>query len=218
VPAAGCVSYGNTASYTTGTTGTTGSASQSVSVCGPHKSGARTIGFWSNKNGQSIITGQAKSGPCGSAAWLRTFAPFQDLGVGATCSQVAAYVAGVIKAASAAGSSMNPMLKAQMLATALDVYFSDPTLGGNKLAAPAPIGDFAVDLTAICTDIGTCGSFIDTSVAFGGVSSATVATLLSAAAAQSNAGGTVWYGNSKPLQEKAKDTFDAINNEVAFSA
>jgi hypothetical protein len=110
------------------------------------------------------------------------------------------------------------MLKAQMLATALDVYFSDPALGGNKLAAPAPIGAFPVDLTAICTDIGACGSFIDASAAFGGVPSATVATLLTAAAAQSNAGGGLWYGNSKPLQEKAKDTFDAINNEVAFSA
>src|SRR5437899_2906246 len=32
------------------------------------------------------------------------------------------------------------MLKAQMLATALDVYFSDPALGANKIDVPAPIG------------------------------------------------------------------------------
>jgi hypothetical protein len=45
---------------------------------------------------------------------------------------------------------MNPMLKAQMLAPALDVYFSNPGLGGNKINAPAPIGGLAIDLTNVC--------------------------------------------------------------------
>jgi hypothetical protein len=53
---------------------------------------------------------------------------------------VATYVTNVIKAANAGGTSMNPMLKAQMLATSLDVYFRDPALGGNKISVPAPIG------------------------------------------------------------------------------
>ncbi len=52
---------------------------------------------------------------------------------------------------------MNAMLKAQMLATALDVYFSDPALGGNKIGAPAPIGGFAIDLTMICRMIDSSG-------------------------------------------------------------
>ena len=46
---------------------------------------------------------------------------------------MATYVTNVIKAANASGAAMNAMLKAQMLATALDVYFSDPALGGNKI-------------------------------------------------------------------------------------
>jgi hypothetical protein len=36
-----------------------------------------------------------------------------------------------------------------MLATALDVYVSDPALGGNKINAPAPIGGVRIDLTQI---------------------------------------------------------------------
>lgn len=48
---------------------------------------------------------------------------------------------------------MNAMLKAQMLATALDVYFSDAALGGNKINAPAPIRGVSIDLTMICSMI-----------------------------------------------------------------
>jgi hypothetical protein len=45
----------------------------------------------------------------------------------------------------------------------------------------------------------------------------TVNALLAYAASQSNLGGTVWYGQVKATQELAKDTFDAINNGVAFA-
>src|SRR5206468_12621024 len=65
-------------------------------------------------------------------AFLRGYAPFQDLSATANCTAVASYVTTIIKAANASGATMNAMLKAQMLATALDVYFSDPALGGVK--------------------------------------------------------------------------------------
>jgi len=45
--------------------------------------------------------------------------------------------------------------------------------------------------------------------------SGTVSFLLSYAASQSNAGGTVWYAQNKAIQGLAKNTFDAINNQVA---
>lgn len=118
---------------------------------------------------------------------------------------------------------MNPMLKAQMLATALNVYFSDPALGGNKINAPAPIGGVAIDLTMICkmrdnSGGGTCGgSYQNASSAFGGSTSLTISQILAYAAGQSNVGGTLWYANNKTMQELAKNTFDAINNQVAFS-
>ena len=37
------------------------------------------------------------------------------------------------------------------------------------------------------------------------------------AASQSNVGGSTWYGNVKATQQLAKDAFDSINNQVAFS-
>jgi len=221
-----CVSYTNTATFTTNTTGKTGSASKTVTVCRvPAVTGALTIGFWQNKNGQGIITsGAATGGICNSGTWLRQFAPYQDLSATATCAQVAAYATNVIKAANASGSSMNPMLKAQMLATSLDVYFSDPALGGNKIGASAPLGGIAIDLTLVYKMIdgsggtGTCsGSYESSSAAFGGATHLTVLQMIAYAASQSNPGGVTWYGNVKATQQLAKDAFDAINNQVAFA-
>jgi len=218
VPAFDCLSFDNIATVTTADTQTSNSAKQTVKVCGPVRTAALTIGFWQNKNGQAIITGGASSGGvCKSGTWLRQYAPFQDLSSTATCSQVASYVFSVIKAANASGSSMNAMLKAQMLATALDVYFSDPALGGNKIGAPAPIGGVAIDLTQICTNISTCSTFINASGAFGGATSLTISQVLAYSAGQSNVGGAMWYANVKVIQEQAKDVFDAINNQVAFA-
>jgi hypothetical protein len=221
VPTWNCVNYANTAAiFETGQ-----HADQTVRVCGPAKTGALTMGFWQNKNGQGIITtGTSVAGVCKSGTWLRGYAPFQDLSATATCAQVGTYVTNVIKAASAAGTSMNPMLKAQMLATSLDVYFSDAALGGNRISAPAPIGAVSIDLTKICKMIdgsggGTCaGSFENVSSGFGGAASLTVNQMLTYAANQSNAGGSAWYGQVKATQGLAKDAFDAINNQVAFSA
>jgi hypothetical protein len=93
----------------------------------PANSGAKTMGFWQNRNGQGIITGQAASGVCPSATWLRQYAPFQDLSASANCAAVATYVYNLIKGSTSncGGATCNAMLKAQMLATALDVYFSN---------------------------------------------------------------------------------------------
>ena len=232
VPANGCTDYPNLAKFTSvgenvdnPNNPQNGSAGQAVTVCGPVKSGGLTIGYWQNKNGQGIITGgAATAGVCNSGSWLRQYAPFQDLSATATCTQVGTYVTGVIKAANASGSSMNAMLKAQMLATALDVYFSNAALGGNKIAAPSPIGAMAVDLTKICKmidgtgGIATCsGTYQNVSSAFGGATSLTVSQILAYAAGQSNGGGSSWYGNVKATQELAKNTFDAINNQVVFA-
>jgi hypothetical protein len=194
-------------------------------VSGPVKTGALTIGFWQNKNGQALITGGASAnGICNSGTWLRQYAPYQDLSTTATCSQVATYVTNIIKAANASGSSMNAMLKAQMLATSLDVYFSDPALGGNKIAAPVPIGGVSIDLIKVCTMIdsssgtATCSrTYQNANSAFGGAASLTIAQMLVYSASQSNVGGSLWYGQVKATQQLAKDAFDAINNQVAFA-
>jgi hypothetical protein len=221
VPTSNCINYTNTATIVE--TGRT--ASKTIEVCNAAKTAAVDSGFWQNKNGQTNITnGASTSGVCNSGTWLRQYAPFQDLQATATCSQVTSYVANIMKAAKASGPSMNPMLKAKMLAAALDVYFSDPALGGDKMNAPAPIGGIKLDLTMICKMIdntngtATCsGTFENVSSAFGGATSLTVSQMVSYAASQANVGGSMWYGNVKATQGLAKDAFAAINNQVAFS-
>jgi hypothetical protein len=163
--------------------------------------GALTIGFWQNKNGQAIIAGANQAQ---LLSFLKSYAPFAD-----ASAPLTTYATTIIKAASASGTSMNPMLKAQMLATAFNVYFSSAVLGGNKINARAPVGGVTIDLTRI-PPIG------NTSAAFGGATRLTVSQILAYAAGKSNAGGSMWYGNVKTTQELAKDVFDAINNEWAI--
>src|SRR5205807_9921621 len=136
-------------------------------------------------NGQGIITGGASTaGVCNSTGFLRMFNPFQDLPATATCAGVGTYVTNIIKSANASGAAMNAMLKGQMLATSLDVYFSDPTLGGNKINAPTPLGVVKIDLTQVCAMIdgsggGVCtGVYQNASSAFGSATSMTVLNML----------------------------------------
>jgi hypothetical protein len=223
IPAHDCVTYNNTATFTTDDSGATGSASQSVQACRvAPRTGALTMGFWQNKNGQAIIQAANQAA---LSAWLKTYHPFSD----APSTNVAGWVSNVIKAATctSSGKTCNSMLKAQMLATALDVYFSSPSLGGNRINAPAPIGGIAIDLTNICKmidgtgGVATCsGSYYSVSGAFGGASSLTVLQML---AYQNTAdpavdAGANWYGQVKATQVMAKDAFDAINNQVALQA
>jgi hypothetical protein len=120
-----------------------------------------------------------------------------------------------------------------MLATALDVYFSDPALGGNKIGAYSglgtaqkPVGGFVIDLTKICKMIDGSGgtascssSFYDVSGAFGGAKSMSVSQMLAYQNTSDPAAdaGAYWYGQVKATQVMAKDAFDSINNQVAFA-
>ena len=197
----------------------------------PLRTGARTKGFWRNGNGQSVITSSCNpSGKQSLYSFLTQYNPFKDL-TSSNCNDIAAYVTRIVDAANSSGPAMNAMLKAQMLATALDVYFSDPAKGWTssvgKFIPSTTIGGIAIDLQHVCKmpgDTGVCsGSFSDAGAcAFGGADSMTVSQLLSYASGQaapassSNPLASPWYGQVKSTQECAKDTFDAINNEDAF--
>jgi len=89
-----------------------------------------------SKLGVSSSRGPPTGGVCNSGTWLRHYAPFQDLSAIASCSTVATYGYNIIKTATASGPSMNAMLKAQMLATALDVYSAIPRSGETRSALP----------------------------------------------------------------------------------
>ena len=192
-----CSTYNNTAVINE----TGASASKSVNACNT-ATGGLTMGFWQNRNGQAVIKAASQAA---LKAYLTQYAPFQNIGT----QVIATYVTNVIKAANASGASMNAMLKAQMLATALDVFTSTKGLGG-----------VSIDLTMVNKAIGSL-NYENVSSSFGGANSLTVSQMLAYAASQSNVGGTIWYGqvkNGPNSQELAKDAFDAINNEVAWIA
>ncbi len=220
-----CSSYSNTATFETNATHATGSASKTVKVCGPAKTGARNMAYWKNSDGQWVISGGSSTGgACNVTSWLRQLSPYQDLGAGASCSSVAGYVSATVKAAATSGAASSARLKGQMLATALDVFYSSPALGGNKLMTRKPVGGFTMDLSTVCvmTELSTgaakfSGSYADASGAFGGASR-TVSQMLSDAAAASNSGGGSWYDGDQALTQKARTAFAALNNKAAFRA
>jgi hypothetical protein len=221
-----CSSYTNTATFTTNTTHTTGSASRTVKVCGAAKTGAHHMAYWKNSAGQGIIKSSPQTGGvCNVTGWLRQYAPFQGLATNASCATAAAYVSSTEKAGSAAAATNNARLTGQSLATALNVYYSSPLLGGNMLNAKKPVGNAVIYLLKVCqmtdltTGAGTCsGNYVDASPAFGGAASLSVSQLLTYVTGQSNAGGSLWYGGNSPLQLLAKHTLAAINNQKAFRA
>jgi hypothetical protein len=164
IPANGCLSYDNTAKFTTTDNGVTGSAGQTVTVCGPAKTGALTIGFWKTTNGQSLIGTycQASGGTTALGSYLATLGaedqgPFKDAGSVTTCANLKTYVYNILNGATA--TDMNKMLKAQMLGTALDVWFSGPGWTSTKIGSAKPpsnflshnsLGNFKMDTTAVC--------------------------------------------------------------------
>jgi hypothetical protein len=234
---AGCKNYTNTA-----TESTDGEfSSVVVTVCGPLNTSALTIGFWKNTNGQALIgTYCAPASPKPSlAAYLSSLSPFADA-AGKNCSQLQTYVTSILKGATA--TNMNVMLRAQMLSTALDVYFSDPTMGytttsksGKKppstFLTHGALGGVSIDTTAICpmvdnstTGTATCKNNTPSTDGFASLAfpaaCMTVQGILTYESGNPPFNGSttspVWYGGSKTLEEIAKNTYDQINNQDAF--
>ena len=243
----GCHTYPNVATYTTNTTGTTGSSNASVTLCGPAHTGALTQGFWKGPNGTNLITNYcAPSGGTSLATYLSTLGggaatgPFAAA-AGKTCSQLVTYF-GTIFGQSA--TDMNKMLKLQMLATSLDVYFSSlgysttpKTVAGKTIKPPSNflpnggIGTFTMDLTAICpmvdnttTGTATCAGLLPSTNGYASGafpwSSRTVSGILTFAASAPSAGAftdPTWYYTNRTKQEILKNVFDQINNNLAFA-
>ena len=215
VPSDQCVDYYNTAKFTTNDTYTKGSASKTVTVCGA--TGGLTMGFWSNSNGQGLIKTYS------SAAlrdYLRTFNAFKDLSSSANGSQVASYVANIIAAAKCSDSDQtcNSMLRAQMLATALSVFYTGPGYTSSQSGGTKPPSNFMgnISLGGIKIDITPYSSV------FGGATALTVQQALAyqniVTTGPAATPWTIWYGQIKAQQVLAKNLFDAINNRKVFVA
>ena len=238
----GCVSYDNTATFTTNDTEATGSDSETVTVCGPARTGALTIGFWKTTNGQGLIKTYCQNPAL--ANYLKGLGggsgPFSNAPT-TSCNDLANYVSGILTSASA--TDMNKMLKAQMLGSALDVWFSGPGWTSTKIGGVKPpsnflshnnLGSFNMDTTAVCpmvdsTSTGTATCLNSTpstdAVASGAVPSSPMsmqAILDFAATTPSPFNGStsasVWYGGNRTKQEILKNIFDQFNNQLAFGS
>jgi hypothetical protein len=243
VPANDCQSYPNTATFTTDDTGATGSASQTVTVCGPAKTGALTIGFWKTTNGQNLVKTYCNNGSNNLGTYLAGLGagsgPFSNAPT--SCSSLATYVYNILNGASA--TDMNKMLKAQMLGTALDVWFSGPGWTSTKTGGVKPpsnflshnsLGSFNMDTTAVCpmvdnlsTGTATCKNNTPSTdaVAGGAVPSSPMAMqaiLDYAATTPSPFNGSTssgnWYAGSRTKQEILKNIYDQFNNQLAFGS
>jgi len=243
VPANDCKSYSNTATFTGAgvTSGLKGSDSTTVTVCGPAKTGALTIGFWKTTNGQNLIKTYCNNGGNNLGTYLAGLGggagPFSNAPT--TCSSLATYVQGILSGASA--TNMNNMLKAQMLGTALDVWFSGPGWTNVKIGSVKPpsnflshnsLGTFSMDTTAICPMVdnttagtATCKNNTPSTNAFttGALPAAcmTIQAILDYEATapspfNGSTSSSVWYAGNRTLEEVAKNTFDQFNNQDAF--
>jgi hypothetical protein len=240
----GCLQYNNTATFTaTDDPNTTGSAGQTVTVCGPAKTGALTIGFWKTTNGQGLVKTYCNDSSPNLGTYLDNLGagqgPFGNAPTG--CSALASYVYNILNGASA--TNMNNMLQAQMLGTALDVWFSGPGWTSTKIGSVKPpstflthnnLGSFNMDTTAICpmvdglsTGTATCQNNTPSTdaVAAGAVptSPMSMQSLLDFAATTPSpfihsTSASVWYGGNRTLEEVLKNIFDQFNNQMAFGS
>jgi hypothetical protein len=242
VPANGCQSYDNTATFITNDTGATRSAGQTVTVCGPARTGALTIGFWKTTNGQSLVKTYCQNPAL--ANYLKGLGggagPFSNADT-TSCNALATYVYNILNGASA--TNMNKMLKAQMLGTALDVWFSGPGWTSTKIAGVKPpsaflshnnLGTFKMDTTAICPMVdnlnaGTanCKNGLPSTdaVAAGAlpVSPMAMQAILDFAATtpspfNGSTSSSEWYAGNRTKQEILKNVFDQFNNRLAFGS
>jgi hypothetical protein len=194
-PAEGCTVQNNTARIVQ----TNQTASAAVTTCGL---GAHTMGFWQNKNGQGLIDG-ANQAALGD--WLRQFNAFSD----APSSNIGNYVTKIIKEATCNGPTCNKMLRGQMVATALSVYFSDAGLGGNGLGTSIPIGSAVISLLV---PENVSGAFANA----GSMSIMDMLLYQNVADPAADAGAN-WYDQVKAIQVLAKSAFDNINNGRVMS-
>jgi len=242
VPQFDCQSYDNTATFTTNDTGAQGTASQTVTVCRPARTGALTIGFWKTTNGQNLIKTYCQN-PA-RANYLKGLGggsgPFSNAPT-TSCNDLASYVLTILNRATA--TDMNIMLKAQMLGTALDVWFSGPGWTSTSIGGVKPpsnflshnnLGTFKMDTTAVCPEVGTLNTGTATcqnntpstdAVAAGAVPSSPMsmqAILDFAATTPSPFNGStsssIWYGGDRTKEEILKNIFDQFNNQLAFGS
>jgi hypothetical protein len=188
VPASLCVSYDNGATFTTNDTGATRSDSKSVMVCG-RINGGHTIGFWTNKNGETAFNACPMVNDQTTLGYLVSLNLISKDGKAAFNPTSYTQYKNWLNGSDAV--NMSYMLAVQMSATALNVRCG---VGGIKMAGDA---------------------FVTDPVAGGAI---TISDLITKAngflASNPN---TSTSGTLRTQAEAYKNTFDSLNNNVVFA-
>jgi hypothetical protein len=189
------------------TTATTSSTATVTSQGGTGVQSGQTagIGFWHNKNGQALINSFNGGGKSAAlATWLAaTFPNLYGSGstnnlTGKSNAQVAAFYQSLF-------ALSGPRVDAEVLATALNVYATTTSLGGNAGAAYG-FKVSAPGLGAATFNVGADGA----AVGVANNSTLTVSAML--AAVNQRAVNGVLYNGDSTLRSQATDLFDALNN------
>ena len=163
------------------------------------------IGFWNNKNGQALI--KALNGGVGTQLgdWLAATFPhmFGALsGSNNLAGQSNDYVASFFQSRFVVHGQK---LDAQVLATALAVYVTDPTLDSTGVGTQY---GFLVSNNGVATATVNVGS---SGAAFGVADNTTMTVMDLLLAADAQAVNGVLYGGDATLRNKANNVFSAIN-------
>lgn len=211
-----CVAYRNDASAVDADSATAHSDSASVTVCGPQVDG-RTIGFWQNPNGQSLINNNCVAVRASLVARMISVtngSKLPTITASTSCTKnnkgvtpLGSAVNDVIKAADASGASMAAMLRAQLMATSLSAHFS------------ASLSAARISLAKICTAVGSCtlgsGPYFPLASVQGALATPndalTVSQLVDVIAGKD-------WAVAKSTQEIWKNIADTLNNNKATIA
>ena len=129
---------------------------------------------------------------------------------------------GAMRTRPLSGATAKAQLKGQMLATALNVYY---TKTANKTATSAlylptttgGVGSTTVALGKVCTTA-SCTAVTDVRTAFSNYGTRTVSEMLMLAAGSATAAGTTWYGGASATQTKAKNGFNGVNVQGTYGS
>jgi hypothetical protein len=189
-----------------GTAGINYNFGERPAATGPVQRGQTAgIGFWNNKNGQSLIlslnggTG-TQLGDWLAATFVNTFG--RNAGANNLAGKGNAYVAAFFQAEF---QLQGPKLDAQLLATALSVYVTNATLDPTKVAAPYGFtvgGDGAGTATA---NVGSSGD------AFGVANNTTMTVMDLLLATDEQAVDGLLYGGNAAKRNEANAVYSALN-------
>jgi hypothetical protein len=163
------------------------------------KSQSAGIGFWQNKNGQALISKFTNVGN-----WLAATLP-NTFGINAGANNLTGQTAQQVIQLYQQDFALHDKLDAQFMATALNVFATDASLGGSAASAYGfSINQYGLGDATL--NVGSDGA------AFGVANNTTLTVMQILQDADKKTVNGVLYGGTQTLRQMATDLFGAINS------